>query len=534
MMFRKGLHRGLNVRPGRLCHIVMALTAVLTFTVPALAISVPWTSAASTDIFWSDFNNGTLSTTPFTSSQLTSITGSGLMHSHGSSTVVNGALELNLNGSWTTIASFSTGGSNPPQFNFSTLPSINFSPSTVSGIRLTSSPGQNQSFHGFHNTIFHFNDPTPVLGTTPSDGSTLAFGHVLVGTTNNGNPGQDVTAENTGGGTLTGSFGGVTNGFNPTGSAAFSLSAGDTDTRTYNFSPTTVGSFSDTLSITSDGGNATLNLTGQGVAPILDVPIAVASAASGDAGNVRIGTTGSSQVDIGNIGDGNLSGLGSISNLNGTLGAASGPAFSGPGGTFSLPDGTSTSFTYGFTPTTRGIQTEIVALSLSNGNPSGNNSPFSQGITLQGNAVGPEYESTPAPGSTMDFGDVGVGGMMSQLFQVRNASPDPDFGVLTDLTLLSATITGDPDFSINLVPGTVLSVGQSINLSVTFAPILHGLRTAKLTIRTYQGAAFCQPGAAFKYNLTGIGVPEPSTIILGLAGVTVLLRPRRRGCARTC
>jgi len=373
---------------------------------------------------------------------------------------------------------------------------------------------------------FEFVDATPLLGVTPTSGSTLAFGPVLVGTTNNGDPGQNVNVENTGGGTLTGSYGGVTNGFNPTTAQGFSLPANATDNRVYNFAPTLRGAAADTLNITSDGGNAALNLTGQGVAPVADI-----DTTSANAGNVRIGTSGTASVSIDNIGDGNLSGLGALSNLNGSLAAAAGAPFSGTGGAISLADATGTTFNYAFTPTAHGDQADLVALSLTNGHATGSNAAFSQDVTLAGRGVGPEYQSIVAPGGLLDFGQVNMPTLLQ--LQITNATTDPNFGNLTDLTLISINLAGAAGYSLpNFLPGTVLAAGDIYLLDVLFDPtVAMGLNphTGTFTILTDQGAAFGNAGQSFTYELSAIIIPEPATgTLLALASLCLVRRGKRR------
>jgi hypothetical protein len=58
----------------------------------------------------------------------------------------------------------------------------------------------------------------------------------------------------------------------------------------------------------------TISLQRQGVAPVVNL-----DTSQTNAGNVRIGTTGSVQTTVKNVGDGNLSGLGDVSNLHGTV-----------------------------------------------------------------------------------------------------------------------------------------------------------------------------------------------------------------------
>ena len=138
-------------------------------------------------------------------------------------------------------------------------------------------------------------------------------------------------------------------------------------------------------------------------------------------------------------------------------------------------------------------------------------------ITNSVQIVGPEYTSNPAPGSTMDFGEVDLGQSSTMTLEIGNLTPDGDLGNLTDLTLLDATITG-PDADafdlLNFTPGMVLSAGDLFDLLIQFNPDMLGELNATLTILTDQGAAFGQPGQSFQYQLTGVGTPEPASILV--------------------
>ena len=116
----------------------------------------------------------------------------------------------------------------------------------------------------------------------------------------------DATATNSGdaGTTLIGSIAAVTGSadFSST-TQAFSLSQGASQSSTVTYTPGQRGGDSGTVSVTSNGGNADLSVSGTGVAP------QVGTITGGDAANVRVGTTGTATVSVPNVGDGNLLGL---------------------------------------------------------------------------------------------------------------------------------------------------------------------------------------------------------------------------------
>ena len=119
------------------------------------------------------------------------------------------------------------------------------------------------------------------------------------------------------------------------------------------------------------------------------------------AGNVRIGATGTAKVTINNVGDGNQAGSG-LGNLTGTVAAGS-SGFSGSGGSFSLTDSGSQSFSFTVTPTTHGALTTSIAVNATDGNANGTNTAQNLSMTLSATGVGPTLSTSLAAGSTLAF-----------------------------------------------------------------------------------------------------------------------------------
>lgn len=375
----------------------------------------------------------------------------------------------------------------------------------------------------------------PTLETNADSNSSLNFGYVLVGKSDS----EALTVSNLGseGCVLHGSMSGAGDEFGPTTVQTFSpLESGEKASRQYTYTPTARGADTKAVTVTTNGGNAVVSLAGTGVAPVVDVDTTAA-----DAGLVRIGTTAEVSVTIKNIGDGNLSGLGAQSNLNGTVPVASG-VFSGTGGSVSLADGGSTAFSFLYAPTTHVAHQSTVAMNFSNGSADGANKAGIVNAILTGQGVGPDYFSSLAPDSVLDFGNVPAASPMSLLLNISNASTDDNGGIsqLTDLTILSASITGvDADlFSVlGLIDGTVLSKQGDLDLEILYNGTgAHGERSALLTIFTDQGAAYGGNGASFEYEIKATLAPEPGTLVLlGMGGLLLggyAWRRRRANAAR--
>jgi len=328
------------------------------------------------------------------------------------------------------------------------------------------------------------------------------------------------------------------------GGAPFSLGDNGSQEQVYTFKPGSRGDKTQLVSINATNGSdngmnqaQTLNrtLTGKGVAPVVSVDSSQASAR-----NVRVGTSSNYILTVHNVGDGNESGLGAVSNLNGTF-AAGNPSFSTTGlPGFSIADQSSVAKQYAFAPASRGEVSLNADVVTDNGSSDGGNLAQVLPVQLTGTGVGPKFSSSVAPGSSIDFGSVSAPSSLP--LTIFNDTSDPDLGALTMLTLLSFSISGSEasSFSVgSFSAGTQLAKGAEFVLAVDFTGIgAPGLRSATLSLVTDEGAALGGSGSVFEYSLTGnviTAVPEatPAQMLgAGIACIWLLILRKRRAAAR--
>jgi hypothetical protein len=137
-------------------------------------------------------------------------------------------------------------------------------------------------------------------------------------------------------------------------------------------------------------------------------------------------------------------------------------------------------------------------------------------VVLAGRGVGPQFNSA----ATLEFGPMNPGGTHAENLALSNSTPDGDLGILTNLTLLSAAITG-PDASRFSLPGfsagSVLAAGGALNLDVEFdaASATPGSYEATLTFTTDEHAAPGGAGQQFVVHLSASVVAPASLGPLG-------------------
>lgn len=211
----------------------------------------------------------------------------------------------------------------------------------------------------------------------------------------------------------------------------FTLSDGESCTYDAVFSPTAIGNFNDTVTVTSDAGsvtNDTVALSGEGTAgPAANLVI---NPASYDFGDVLTGETASQTFTVSNNGE-----SGSEASID-TITAPAGD-FTVTGGTCNagsttLSDGASCTIDLEFAPAADGAQSGNLTV---DGTDTINSSSVQASAAVDGNGVTEaRFSSTPAPGA-VNMGIAPVGGSLNLSVVITNqgnANLDVTCGSLTD------------------------------------------------------------------------------------------------------
>lgn len=333
-------------------------------------------------------------------------------------------------------------------------------------------------------------DGTTIAGQLGAAPTTLAFGSVLVGSTQS----QSVTLTNSGGSSATISQATATGaGVRVSGlTLPLTLASGQSSTFQVTFAPTSAGSVTGSLAIVSSASNAimALAITGTAVAP---GALAVAPTSLGF-GNVQVGTSQSQPATITNSGG---------TTVTITQATAAGAGFSIIGLTLPLvlAPGQNSAFSVRFAPqTSRSV----------NGSVAFTGSGASATLPLSG--AGQAATTLGANPASVSFGSVQVGTNQPQTITLNNGSSSA-----ITITQASASGTG---FSVSgLSLPVTLNGGQSASFTTIFAPTVAGSATGSIAITSTAS------NSSFSIPLSGTGVTagtlaaNPTSIAFGTVQV---------------
>jgi hypothetical protein len=252
----------------------------------------------------------------------------------------------------------------------------------------------------------------------------------------------------------------------------------------------------------------------QGVAPL-----AIVTGPSSRRPAYRLGESVNFRLDVANFGDGNESGLGSVSNLRGELLApAPESGFAYDDAAIDLADLTAVNFNVALPTAERGTVEHDFDFSFVNGSNDGQNNAFSRSINVKYQMVGPEFaalisdptgSATMAERTTVRFGSLAANGSALATLKLLNETTDVntthDISDLVQLYIHSANISG-PDaglFSMSDVSNLWLDRGGEFDLGLSFlGAAAPGDYRATLTIDTDQFAQFVGGvGQSFSFDL---------------------------------
>ncbi|HEU5086509.1 MAG TPA: choice-of-anchor D domain-containing protein, partial [Roseiflexaceae bacterium] len=134
------------------------------------------------------------------------------------------------------------------------------------------------------------------------------------------------------------------------------------------------------------------------------------------------------------------------------------------------------------------------------------------GFSLQCNATAapqPGYGSSPAPGGTLDVGDVALGSNASTPLTIQETGD-------ADLQVNTAVIGGanPSDFAVGAVNLTIPNGSAPAAVMVTCAPATFGIRSATLTLNTNDPA---KPQVTYVLSCKGVPAPGPVLATPGTA-----------------
>jgi len=329
--------------------------------------------------------------------------------------------------------------------------------------------------------------PLSGTGTLPNASvspNKLDFGNVLIGQTG----GANFTITNTGTGPVNVTTLNISGPnaalFTANKKAPFTIAAMGSSVVQVSFAPTTIGSFTATLSFTTDDPNlmsASLPMTGMGISPVF-----TANPLSVDFGDVVLGDSAAPQtITISNTGNSPLT----ISMFDVTgPDLADFPIMNMPAVPVTLMPNGSLAFSVGFKPTTDGV--EQAKINLATDDPNRTKAV----IAVDGYGRQPAVLATPP---MLDFGSVIVGNT-SQTFTVTVQNIGD-----ADLHITGARLTGAMAGSFSATPldSMTLASNKAYKINLTFTPQMAAMFAATLEIDSSDAGVMPATVA-----LTGTGV----------------------------
>ena len=324
---------------------------------------------------------------------------------------------------------------------------------------------------------------------TPSTAS-VSFGSVPVGSTRV----QSLTVNNSGGSSVTVSQAAVNGGaFSISGfNAPVTLAAGQNLTLSVAFTPSSSGSASGTLAISSTASDSSLpiSLSGAGASAGYLTP----SASNINFGSIPTGTTQQQSVTVNNSGGSSVTiSQAAVSGTGFTMSALSAPV--------TLAAGQSLTLTVAFTPTSSGTSSGTLAISS-------NASDSTLPISLAGAGTTAAGQLTASPVS-LSFGNVSVGSSSVQSGALSASG--------SSVTISSAS-SNNSQFAIGGISLPItIPAGQSVPFNVTFSPLVTGAVSGSVSFVSNASTsavaeAVTGSGQAVQHSVSLSWSPSSSTV----------------------
>lgn len=228
------------------------------------------------------------------------------------------------------------------------------------------------------------------------------------------------------------------------------------------FAPTAPGNSAGSIAISSNGGNATVSLSGSGVAAT--VPLLAVSTNALPLGSVTVGSSGTSTLSVSNTGTAALT-IQSIVETGAEFQAS-------PAGPLTLQPGQQATVQVRFAPTAAGGVTGSIVVTSNGGNAT---------VSLSGRGVVATVPVLGTSTTSLQFGSVNVGSHSSATVTLANTGT-------AALTIQSIAETG-AGFQASPAGPITLQPGQQATVQVTFAPTAAGAATGSIAITSNGGSA---------------------------------------------
>jgi hypothetical protein len=330
------------------------------------------------------------------------------------------------------------------------------------------------------------------VGALAATTSPLSFGSVTVGQSKT----LSETVSNSGGTSVTVSQVAATDtGYSVSGvTVPFTLAAGASKSFNVVFAPSTTGTPTGTLTVTSDASNPSLTVSISGTAIATGALTATTSPLS--FGSVTVGQSKTLAETVTNSG-------GSTVTVSQVAATGAGYSVSGVTTAFTLAAGASKSFNVVFAPATAGTPTGTLTVTSDASNPS-------LTVSLSGTATS-QGTITPSP-TSLGFGSVQVGNSSTKSEVLSNTG-----GSTITVSQVAVSGTGYGISGVT-VPFTI-DAGQSFTFSVSFTPQTAGSPSGSVSV--VSNASNTLPAISLSGTGTAVGLFGVAPTSFGFGSVTV-------------